>query len=206
MNPKRVVSGFSAETLKDVFVARMNPVVPVPASFGQARLNYNQTLAAAIPDRTTDQTAERIFSEPFNEEEMEEAKEHLREHLQQAQKAMTDRATPTSVTWRMMFYANSSTGASETTMRSKGSSHAAGLTTSSFLFGAVESLYHGQLSTTPKALPEHRHLSRPTAWQGRRQNCVPRAGRKNGRCQKNNKHNLGTFVKKKDKPKGLREG
>ncbi|KAJ6556108.1 hypothetical protein B0H19DRAFT_1071240 [Mycena capillaripes] len=48
MNPKRILSGFSAETLKNVFVARMNPVVPVPESFDKERLSYNQALAAAI--------------------------------------------------------------------------------------------------------------------------------------------------------------
>ncbi|KAJ7319363.1 hypothetical protein DFH08DRAFT_713712, partial [Mycena albidolilacea] len=80
MNPKRVSSGFSAEALKNVFIARMNPVQPVPESFDEVRLEYNHALAAAIPDRTPDETPDRIFSQPFNEEEMAEAKDHLQQY------------------------------------------------------------------------------------------------------------------------------
>jgi hypothetical protein len=41
MNPKRVSSDFSAEALKDIFIAHMNPVQPVPESFNKVRLEYN---------------------------------------------------------------------------------------------------------------------------------------------------------------------
>ncbi|KAK7051966.1 hypothetical protein R3P38DRAFT_2402283, partial [Favolaschia claudopus] len=80
MNPKQVKSDFDAETLKNEFVVRMNPIEPVPESFDQDRLEFNRALAAIIPDRTVDETLDKIFSRPFDEEEMEDAKERLREH------------------------------------------------------------------------------------------------------------------------------
>jgi hypothetical protein len=80
MTPKRPQSGFSAEALKDVFVTRMNPVLPMPESFDKERFDLNQSLNNAMPEHTVDVTPDLIFLTPFSEEEMGEAKDHLRQH------------------------------------------------------------------------------------------------------------------------------
>lgn len=80
MGTKKTTSNFSAEALKNVFEKRMNPIVPMPETFDPMRMQYNHTLAAAIPEHTIDTTPEHFFSAPFTVEDVAEAKDRLSKH------------------------------------------------------------------------------------------------------------------------------
>ncbi|KAJ7187472.1 hypothetical protein GGX14DRAFT_334383, partial [Mycena pura] len=55
----------------------MNPILPMPETFDKERLDLNQSLNSAMPDRTS---PDLIFSTPFSEDEMGDAKDHLVQH------------------------------------------------------------------------------------------------------------------------------
>ncbi|KAF5311374.1 hypothetical protein D9611_012572 [Ephemerocybe angulata] len=76
---------FTAEELRVVFEARMNPIVPTPSSFDSERLRLNQIAAAvSLQGTTPDETPLRSFSRWLVLGDIEKGKLRIRQKLDSA--------------------------------------------------------------------------------------------------------------------------
>ncbi|KAJ7719710.1 hypothetical protein B0H16DRAFT_1336489, partial [Mycena metata] len=79
-DPAPVPVSVSAQALKEVFEARLNPPKTLPESFDSAEHRMNKLLASLIPDSTLDSSPEGFFSSEWTEDDAAWLKDHIRKH------------------------------------------------------------------------------------------------------------------------------
>ncbi|KAJ8092725.1 hypothetical protein PM082_007054 [Marasmius tenuissimus] len=72
----------TAQQLKEVFKARLNPIVPAPTHFHSAYQQLYDDVSAAIPLCTTDHSAKQVWSHNISEAEVTTVKEKLKHSIQ----------------------------------------------------------------------------------------------------------------------------
>ncbi|KAJ7201782.1 hypothetical protein B0H12DRAFT_1001861, partial [Mycena haematopus] len=79
-DPKQRTAQVSAEQLRDVFEARLNPSEIVPDDFDREERDRHRFLCDILPVSTPDTSPQRTFSRPFTITDIEVAKLHIRTH------------------------------------------------------------------------------------------------------------------------------
>lgn len=79
-DPKPAPVSVTANSLKEVFEARLNPPKVLPNQFDATQHGINKVLASLLPEKTEDNTPEGFFSEKWTEDDMARLKDHLRKH------------------------------------------------------------------------------------------------------------------------------
>ncbi|KAJ3504030.1 hypothetical protein NMY22_g18054 [Coprinellus aureogranulatus] len=75
-----ILTGFNEEAMRDVFIVRMNPIVPIPPTFDARRITLTRGVAATtIQDGLGDLTPLKSLSRPFELSEIEMGKIKLRQ-------------------------------------------------------------------------------------------------------------------------------
>lgn len=80
-DPKHRTAQVTAEQLRDVFVARLNPPEIVPEEFDrEERDRHRCQLSDMLPAETPDTSPRMTFSRPFTISDIEEVRLHIRRH------------------------------------------------------------------------------------------------------------------------------
>ncbi|KAF7359946.1 Ribonuclease H1 [Mycena venus] len=79
-DPKHRTAQVSAEQLREVFEARLNPPEIVPEEFDRDERERHRWLSDMLPDSTPDTSPHKTFSRPFTIADIEDVKLHIRKH------------------------------------------------------------------------------------------------------------------------------